>query len=182
MLSICFVRRVSRVALRPSLARSPLCTLELEEDTPTRAPSATDAFRSPDRRSHSSHSSIAYYFLPILRVAVGGRDMYDGMPSVVVSIIYLCVSACIFVLCVRIIMCVYVYICLCVRVRVSYAQIDLATRGMRSVRWKHTRRAYILLLYASWRQKKGRKNWMLYNDFVSPSSNPPPITAPWIRP
>jgi len=47
IVSIGFVQRASRVALRPSLARSPLSTLELEDDTPVRAPSATDAIRSP---------------------------------------------------------------------------------------------------------------------------------------
>ncbi|KAL4142229.1 hypothetical protein QTP88_004728 [Uroleucon formosanum] len=91
------------------------CAHSCWRTTPRRGrPPPPTPFDPPDRRRHSNYSRIAYYFLPTLLVAVGGRDMYDGMPSVV-------------------------------------------------------------------RQKKGEKKTGYYNDFVSPSSNPPPIIASRIR-
>jgi len=95
-----------------------------------------------DAATEAIASRIAYYFLPTLRITVGGRYVRRNTIRRREYNILLCVFACILILCVRIMMCVR--LCLCVRV--SYAQIDLAARGMRSVQWKHTRRAHTYII------------------------------------
>jgi len=119
------------------------CAHSCWRTTPRRGrPPPTTPFDPPDSRRHSNNSRIAYYFLPTLHVAVGGRDVYDGMPSVVVSIIYLCVFACIFVLCVR----VYLFVCACACF-LRANRLSSTRNAVHSV--KAHARAYILLLYAS---------------------------------
>lgn len=92
----------------------------------------------PVRRRRSSYIATLHIILCQLFVSplVGEMCTTECHPSS-------CVFICTWLL-------VYFYrVC----VRVSYAQIDLSTRGMRSARWKHTRRVYVLL-YAPRRQKK----------------------------
>lgn len=131
------------------------CAHSCWRTTPRRGrPPPPTPFDPPDRRRHSNYSRIAYYFLPTLLVAVGGRDMYDGMPSVVVSIIYLCVFACIFVLCVR----VYLFVCACACF-LRANRFSSTRNAVRSV--KAHAHVYIIIIFIVETKKRGEKNWIL---------------------
>lgn len=162
MVSIGFVQRASLVALRPSLARSPLCTLELEDDTPARAPSATDAVRSPRQTPpqqlqqycilFSANSSCRRRWERYVRRNAIRRREYNIFVRVC---LYICTVCTYNYVCVR----VYLFVCACACF-LRANRLSSTRNAVRSVK-AHAPLVYIIIICIAETKKREEKNWML---------------------